>query len=386
MELGCMLPKSGGDNIYLEFIYRRPRFLASTIIAVQAMLLGFTASNCVVFGKYALFTFGVEEASEAVQRISAAGLVIAVTVIHSRWLEGGIMLQNVLGWIKVAVITFIGLAGLSVLVIRPPSLDHWETQSFTLTHLFAGSNWNFSSLAISFFKVSFAYSGYDNINNVLGEVANPVRTLKSAAPAAMLSIFIFYLVLNIAYFVVVPIDQVQQSGELIAALFFERLFGDGFATRLLPGLIALSAAGNVMVTTFAQARINQEIARQGFLPFGRFLAGTSKYGTPIGGLLVHLLPSLAVILLPPQNAIYSFILELKGYPTQMTSLAVCSGLLWLRSKQPDLKRPFRAWRIAVCLPIALNLSLLLAPFFPPEEGREEYPFWYGTYAIVGIAT
>lgn len=55
MELGCMLPRSGGDNVYLEFIYDRPRFLASTIIAVQAMLLGFTASNCVIFVKYILF-------------------------------------------------------------------------------------------------------------------------------------------------------------------------------------------------------------------------------------------------------------------------------------------------------------------------------------------
>lgn len=43
-----MLPRSGGEKVYLEFIYDRPRFLASTIVAVQAMLLGFTASNCIV--------------------------------------------------------------------------------------------------------------------------------------------------------------------------------------------------------------------------------------------------------------------------------------------------------------------------------------------------
>ena len=39
LELGCMLPKSGGENVYLELIYDRPRFLASTIIAVQAICL-----------------------------------------------------------------------------------------------------------------------------------------------------------------------------------------------------------------------------------------------------------------------------------------------------------------------------------------------------------
>lgn len=43
-----MLPRSGGEKVYLEFIYDRPRFLASTVVAVQAILLGFTASNCIV--------------------------------------------------------------------------------------------------------------------------------------------------------------------------------------------------------------------------------------------------------------------------------------------------------------------------------------------------
>lgn len=379
-----MLPKSGGDNVYLEFIYDRPRFLTSTIIAVQAMLLGFTASNCVVFGKYFLFAIGIEESSESLQRTCAASLLIFVTIIHARFLEGGILLQNILGWIKVAVLTFIGLAGLSVLFIRPTLL---EPQSLSLQNLFAGSNWNFSSLATSFFKVSFAYSGYDNINNILSEVSNPIRTLRTAAPAALLSIFFFYLLLNISYFLVVPLDQMKASGELIAVLFFQRLFGSSsFATHLLPGLIALSAAGSVMVTTFTQARINQEIARHGFLPFSSHLARNSSYNTPIGGLILHLLSSLAVILLPPQESIYSFILELKGYPAQMTSLAVCTGLLWLRSKKPGMKRPFKAWKGAVYLPIGLNIALLLAPFFPPQKGREEYPFWYGTYAVVGVAT
>jgi amino acid transporter len=93
-----------------------------------------------------------------------------------------------------------------------------------------------------------------------------------------------------------------------------------------------------------------------------------------------------VILLPPQGAVYSFILEVKGYPAQLTSLAIGIGLLWLRRRRPDLRRPFRAWKIAVYLPIGLSCALLLAPFFPPSDGQGEFVFWYGTYALVGIGT
>lgn len=42
--------------------------------------------------------------------------------------------------------------------------------------------------------------------------------------------------------------------------------------------------------------------------------------------------------------------------------------------------------MAVYLPICLNIALLVAPFFPPAKGKEEYSFWYGTFAVVGIAT
>lgn len=52
LEYGCMLPHSGGDKVYLEFTYPRPRFLASTLIATQAVLLGFTASDCIIFSQY----------------------------------------------------------------------------------------------------------------------------------------------------------------------------------------------------------------------------------------------------------------------------------------------------------------------------------------------
>ena len=388
LELGCMLPRSGGEKVYLEFIYDRPKFLASTIIAVQAALLGFTASNCIVFGKYVLHAFDIP-VTDLSQRLCAASLIVVVTLIHARFLRGGIIIQNALGWIKIVVVTFMVFAGISVVALKPAKVLqelHHHKQPFSWDHIWKCSEWNFGTLATSFFKVSYAYSGYDNINNVLDEVKQPIRTLKTAAPVAMITIFFFYVLLNITYFIVLPLDDIKSSGELIGALFFERVLGEVVGNRALPVLIALSAAGNVMVTTFAQARINQEIARQGFFPWARLLSSSKPFNTPLGGLLVHLLPSLLVILLPPQGRAYSFVLEVKGYPAQLTAFAICAGLLWLRRRRPDLKRPFRAWTPAVYVPMTLSFALMLAPFFPPAAGKREFAFWYGTYAVVGIGT
>jgi amino acid permease len=52
LELGCMLPRSGGEKVYLEAAYKHPKLLATTVFAFQIVLLGFTASGCIVFTTY----------------------------------------------------------------------------------------------------------------------------------------------------------------------------------------------------------------------------------------------------------------------------------------------------------------------------------------------
>jgi amino acid transporter len=133
-----------------------------------------------------------------------------------------------------------------------------------------------------------------------------------------------------------------------------------------------------------QARLNQEIARQGFLPYSKLLSSSRPFNTPLGGLIVHYIPSILVITLPPLGDVYAFILDVEGYPGQFASLAIAVGILWLRYERPELHRPFKAWLPAVWLRIAVCLSLIVAPFIPPKTGRGDVSFFYATYALVGI--
>jgi hypothetical protein len=43
-----MIPRSGGEKVYLEAVYKKPKYLASVVYAVNAMVLGFTAAGCIV--------------------------------------------------------------------------------------------------------------------------------------------------------------------------------------------------------------------------------------------------------------------------------------------------------------------------------------------------
>lgn len=242
-------------QVYLEYTYPQPRFLASTLIAVQAVVLGFTASNCIVFAKYTLFAFDVEP-TEARHKALAVGLLTAITIVHGCFLKTGIWIQNVLGWVKIFLIAAMSLTGLWIILLRPYGDSIGTLQSaydhpFAWDTLWEGSNWSWSLLSTSLFKVLYSYAGLNNANNVLNDVQSPVRTLKTVCPAALLTACGLYLVANVSYFLVVPLDEIKNSGELVGALLFERLFGDRIGKTLFPLAIAVSAAGNVMVVTFA---------------------------------------------------------------------------------------------------------------------------------------
>lgn len=256
LEYGCMLPRSGGDKVYLEFTYRRPRFLASTLVAVYVVFLGFTASNCIVFSQYVLFALGVEDPSDAAQKSLAVGLLAAVTAVHGVFPRAGVRIQNCLGWIKIGIVILMILSGLYVVVAQKPQVpfspEHDAAPGLSWGGLWADTNWNWGIIATSLFKVSYSYAGLDNANLVLNEVKDPVRTLRSVTFSALVTACGLYLLINVAYFVIIPMDEVKNSGELIAGLFFEKTFGPRVGRNILPLAVALSAVGNVMVVAFAQ--------------------------------------------------------------------------------------------------------------------------------------
>lgn len=244
IEFGAMLPRSGGVKVYLEYTYRWPRFFASIMVAVQAVLLGFTATNCVIFAKYILFAAN-KQSTDLATKALAVGLLTAITVIHGGFYRSGIWIQNALGWLKICLTVFMIITGFVVLFRerRPES---------GFDNFWADSNWEWNTLSTTLFKVLYSFAGLENVNNVMNEVKNPIRTIKTVGPAALFTTLVLYLLINIAYLSVVPLGEIKQSRELIAALFFEKL---GFGRAFLPAAIALSAAGNVMVVTFSLVSI-----------------------------------------------------------------------------------------------------------------------------------
>jgi len=100
-------------------------------------------------------------------------------------------------------------------------------------------------------------------------------------------------------------------------------------------------------------------------------------------LVVHYIPSALVIVVPAGN-VYSFILDVEGFPAQIVALASALGLVWLRFKRPDLQRPYKAFLPAVGGRIALSIALITAPFVPRDGLTWAQHLSAVSYCFVGL--
>ncbi|KAJ3555599.1 hypothetical protein NM688_g2484 [Phlebia brevispora] len=382
LELGTMFPRSGGEKVYLEAMYQRPRHLATVFFAANAIILGFSASNCIVFASNILVSAG-HEAGRWTTRGIAIGVISFCVLVHGLIPRAGIVIMNSLSVFKIVILLFVVITGWAVLAGHTKITD----PHVNFRNAFADSSHSSNDYATAMFKVLFAYDGWSNINYVLNNVRDPIRTLKIAGPLGLGICTILYILANVAYFAGASKEEIEKSGVTVASLFLGKVFGSE-AQKALTVFIALSALGNVLTVSFAAARINQELAKEGLpLPLGnRFWASNWPLKTPLPGLLLHWIPSIIVIIAPPPTIAYPFILDVQGYPQQIINLFVVLGLFWLRWKKPHIVRPFKIWLPLAVFFLAASVFLLVAPFIrPANRVGDTPPLPYYLYCLVGIA-
>ncbi|KAF2158238.1 amino acid transporter [Myriangium duriaei CBS 260.36] len=379
LELGCMIPRSGGEKVYLEAAYKHPRLLATVVFAVQAILLGFTASGCIVFATNVMVAAG-RTATEWEQRGIAILVISFITLVHTFFPNIGVKGMNFLGILKIALLLFIVVTGWAIL---GGASSRVPDPHVNFRNAFHGSATSANLYATALFKVLNSYAGWNNAAYVLNEVRNPVRTLKIAGPLGLATCGVLYLLANVAYFAAETPKEVAASKVTVASFFMLKVFGKS-AQKALSVLVALSAFGNVMTVTFAQSRVNQELAKEGVVPFPRFWASSWPFGSPSAGLILHFIPSFIVIVAIPFGDAYSFILDVEGYPSSVINFFVVVGFFWLRYSVPDAPRPFKVWLPVAAFYMVAQAFLLVAPFLRPPGGKGDTSLPYWLYPVVGI--
>ncbi|KAH9068445.1 amino acid transporter [Lactarius deliciosus] len=403
-ELASFFPgRSGAEVVFLEQAYPRPRFLVPTTFAMIAVLL--SATNSVVFAQYTLtlFDLPVTDYNQTVVALGVATFSVGVVAASTKW---SLRAVNVLGFFKVLSLVFVAVTGVAVLAGFTRVSDPFAN----FQNVWQGSSTNPNALATALVKTNFAYTGWSNAFNVLGEVKgkSPARTARNAGLISIGIVTVLFLTVNVAYIAAVPLDELKGSGQLVGGLFFEHVFGGHWASKILPVLVAFSCVGNIVseffsiypvllfsrlvflkqiAVTVGKARVLREVARQGLLPYATFFASIRPFGTPLGPVaLKYALTVLVISVLPARDA-FNFTVDLASYPALVFQAATAIGLWRLRTRRARdglPKSPLQVWNIAVVLWLLNCVFLLVMPWVPPEDGHADVSFWYATYLVVSI--
>ncbi|KAF8233205.1 amino acid transporter [Tricholoma matsutake] len=378
-ELASMFPhRSGAEVVYLEQAYPRPKFFVSTLFAVTAILMSFSAGSATIFAQYSLTAFDVPVNAFNQKLLALAVVFVAVggVGLSTRW---SLRIVNLLTFLKIISLAFMVATGVAVLF----GATHIKDPYANFHDMFDGSKSNPNAIATSLVKVNHAFVGWHSAFRVLAEVkgSDPVRTVRRSGIISLSLVSLLFLFINVAYVAVIPREEIQGSGQLIAALFFRRVFGPWFGVKVLPLLVALSCFGNL-------SRMIREVARQGLLPYPRIFSSTKPFGTPFApAALMGVFTCSTILALPARDA-FNFIVDLVSYPSLIFQCAMCVGVWVLRKRRLLVGLPrvaFQARNSLIIVYLSSCIFLLVMPWVPPEPGQGDVSFWHATYCIAGIA-
>lgn len=257
LEYASYFPsRSGSEVVYLEQAYPRPRYLIHVTFAIQTVLLSFSASNSIVLSQYLFRINGHTPTPWEQKGVAIAGYTVAVLLLafHTRF---SYRLSNAIGIVKLLTLIFVAITGLVVLgghtSVQKPTANFSDPFHSTTTSAYGVTN--------ALIKIIFSYAGYQNAFNVVNEVKNPVRSIRNAGGISLFLVGVLYMLANIAYFAAVPVEELRESKQVAASLFFQHVFGTSRAVKGLNFLIALSAFGNLIAVLLGDSRLIRECGR-----------------------------------------------------------------------------------------------------------------------------
>ncbi|KAL2845916.1 amino acid/polyamine transporter I [Aspergillus pseudoustus] len=381
IELGSLMPRSGGEKVYLEAAYPKPPMLITTVFAVHIIFLGFTGIGSVVVAENILLALH-GSASDWVKRALAIAVLAVIATIHIRSRTLGVRIMNVLASVKILILFLIIFSGLRAL---RGDLTQIPDPARSFRNPFSGSSSDVSHYTNALFKILATYQGWSNAAYVLDEVQNPRRVLRIAGILGVGTVGCLYTLTNISYFIVATPEEISKTGVTVVALLIGKVFGETMLW-LTATLAALSSFGNLMTASFSMSRVVREFAKEGLVPYAPFFAATTPSGSPSGAFLLLFLSPIVMILFVPFGEVYNFLLDVGQYAVAIINILVVIGLFIIRRRTPH-QRTFRAWTPVVYLFLATQVFLLVTPFVPAVlDEQKALPSWlYSAMAILVLS-
>jgi len=191
-------------------------------------------------------------------------------------------------------------------------------------------------LGLAMVAALWAYDGWIEITYVAGEVKNPQRNLPLSIISSTLIVIAFYVVVNLAYMFVLPVEKMAAS-LLVGSDAATVIIGASGAALITIGII-ISTLGSNHGIVFTAARIPYAMARAGLF-FQSLAYLHPRYRTPTIALIIQGVWGSVLALSGGYDQLYTYVV----FAAWVFYAMACGAVIILRHKAPHMPRPYKTW-------------------------------------------
>jgi basic amino acid/polyamine antiporter, APA family len=367
-EVASMLVDSGGEYVYFRKIYNKffafmfgwANFAVIRTASIASIAYVFAQSVNSIFvlppiaeNLAQINIFGLFPFDNFSVKLVAIALILFLTYFNYRGLKLGESLSRILVAIMVISMLLIIILGLS------SDAGSWQnlTTNSIKHHTEVTPGSFFKIMAMACLSAFWAYEGWASVGFIGGEIKNPQRNLPLAIVFGSLGIMVIYMLMNLVYLYILPIDKfidIYESKNGIAAVEVVKSFGGKWGSFFISALILITTFNCTSMTILLAARLFYKMASEKvFFKQANFIH--PQYNTPSNALFIQ--------------AIWSSLLVLSGTFDTLTDMLIFAafifygattlGVFILRKKMPDTPRPYKAWGYPVVPAIFIVFCIAL---------------------------
>lgn len=390
-ELAGMMPKAGGQYVYLKeaynpligFLYGWTAFMViqtGTIAAVAVAFAKFTAIFIPeLSSKNILFTVASLNISAA--QVFAIGSLVVLTIANCFGIKYGKFIQSLFTSTKILALLGLIILGLVIGWQGETILNNlknmWDASSVIVQNNGEAAEIPltgiilFAAIGTAMVGSLFSCDAWNNVTFIAGEIKEPKRNVPLSLFYGTLIVTVIYILVNVVYITVLPLkgspdgETVLEKGIQFAS---DDRVGTAAASLLLGDMAAYFMAALIIISTFgcnnglilSGARLYYAMANDNL--FFNKAKKLNKFGVPAYSLIFQCIWASILCL----SGTYGDLLDYTIFAALVFYILTISGIFILRKKQPNADRPYKAFGyplvpaiyIIVALAICIDLLIL----------------------------
>lgn len=348
-EIAGMITATGGQYVFFEKMYGKFVAYLYGWAIFSVIQTGSIASITYIFSEYAEYfiklpRFPADIEQNIVLHIPFIGNIFPLANI-------GVKLLTIFIIFSLTTVNYFGVrfGGSVSAFFTVMKVTAMLTLVFFAVLFGSGSTANFTADAVTFNYTGYglfagfvaalsgafwAFDGWNNITYIAGEVKNPQRTIPLSLTIGTIIIIAVYLLINIAYLYILPVEEMAKS-TLVAADVARNVLGAA-GGAFIAIAVMVSTFGTSNGTIMVSARVYFAMAKEGLFwgPIGNV---HPKFRTPANALMLQAIWTSLLVL----SGTFDILTDMLIFISWIFYAAGAFGVFVLRKKMPDAPRPYK---------------------------------------------